>query len=193
MAIIAIVFIVGAAGYAYYALQPATPQQQAAPAPKPAQAPQPQQPVPAPSAMSQVSDPKGDVGSKPSYLDIVCGQISLRGSSEIVFEGTVSDQIPTKSASYVAYGWFLTSGVSADRAIALAYDDKVGSWDAFILNTANKPAPTVLSKGLSFVFKGNSAQVTAAQSARHPEPIYVARTLQGCAIWKRNPTRRQGS
>ena len=55
---------------------------------------------------------------------------------------------------------FTTSGVSADRAIALAYDDKAGSWDAFILNTANKPVPTLLSKGLNFAFNGNSAQVT---------------------------------
>jgi len=47
LAIIAILVIVGAAGYAYYAMQPVAPQQ-AAPVPKPAPAPQPQYPAPAP-------------------------------------------------------------------------------------------------------------------------------------------------
>ena len=46
LAIIAVVVIVGGAAYAYYALQPAAPPQQVAPAPKPA--PQPQQPAPVP-------------------------------------------------------------------------------------------------------------------------------------------------
>ncbi|MBI2126397.1 MAG: hypothetical protein HYU02_03670 [Thaumarchaeota archaeon] len=151
--VIAVVVVGGIV--AFYLLQPTTPTQQVAQAPEPA-----------PSAVSQVSDPKGDVRDSPPYLDIVAAKVVRLSDNQLSFEITVAGQIPKEPDGYLAYAWFLTSGITTlDRpAIGLAYDNKVGKWDAFILNsTGTRPERirTVVS-GLVHTISSDTAKVTVS-------------------------------
>ena len=121
------------------------------------------------AAVSKVQDPKGDLGSKPSYLDIVSGQVSLTRSSEITFQVSVADQIPKQPKSFLAYVWVLTSDISGFNrpGIYLAYDNKTDSWDAVILNNTGTQRPIVVLKGLTFALNGNSASVVVPLSLLH--------------------------
>lgn len=151
---VAVVIAVAIAGgiASFYLLQPRTTQQAA------------QTPEPAPSGVSQVSDPKGDGGNSPEYLDIVAAKVVRLSDEQLSFEITVAEQIPKEPQGYLAYIWFLTSGITTlDRpAIGLAYDTKEGKWDAFILNnTGTRPDRiTTVVKGLVNTISSDTATVT---------------------------------
>jgi hypothetical protein len=117
---------------------------------------------------SVLTDPSGDVGKNATFFDITSGK-ALLGGGNIAFSVTVAGQIPQSPTGYVAYGWFITSGVtSIDQPIVvLIFDPNVGHWNASILG--GRP-PTTVAKALSFKLDGNNATVSVSlQSLGNPQ------------------------
>ncbi|MBM3898176.1 MAG: hypothetical protein FJ358_06615 [Thaumarchaeota archaeon] len=107
--------------------------------------------------ISVLNDPSEDVGKNLTFLDVTSAKVALSGGN-LSFSVTVAGQIPQSPTSYVAFGWFITSGVtSIDRPIiVLIYDPSVGHWVASVF--AGRP-PSESTKGLSFTVEGNTATV----------------------------------
>lgn len=107
---------------------------------------------------SVLTDPAGDVGNNATFFDIISGKASLHTGS-ISFSVTVVGLIPQSPTGYVAFGWFITSGVTSfdQPIVVLSFDPNVGHWNASIL--AGRP-PSIFAKGLSFNLNGNTATVS---------------------------------
>ncbi len=110
-----------------------------------------------------LSDPAADVGNNPLFFDVVSAQ-AIRSGTNLSFSATVSGEIPESPASFVAFGWFITSGVtSIDRPIiVLTFDPSVGQWVASVFE--GRP-PSESTTGLSFTMEGSVVTVTVPLEA----------------------------
>lgn len=153
LAIFAIIVIVVAGASVYYVLQPTN---------------QPQQ------GTVVVSDPKGDIGSNPPYLDLTEARIVTLQNKSLMFQVTVADQIPKQPSGFVAYVWFLTSGTTklVKPAIVLEYDNQTQRWSASVSNNTMEASPgqargggqpgarQTVARGLPFATSRSTASVT---------------------------------
>ena len=121
----------------------------------------------------EVSDPKGDVGSNPPYLDIVTARIVTLSGNQLRFEVVAADQIPKQPSGNITYVWFLTSDLPklVKPGIALRYDSQTQRWDALIANNTVATTPgqargggpagarNTVATGLTFATSGSTANV----------------------------------
>ncbi|MBI2185258.1 MAG: hypothetical protein HYU39_09920 [Thaumarchaeota archaeon] len=109
-------------------------------------------------ASSVLSDPAADIGNNPIFLDVVSARV-VRSESNLLFSATMSSEIPKTPTSFVAFGWFITSGVTSvnQPIVVLIYDPAVGNWAASIF-VGRPPSPS--TRGLSFTLEGNVATVS---------------------------------
>ena len=117
---------------------------------------------PQPAVVSNVlSDPAGDVGNNPVFFDVVSAEVVRSGTNNLSFSATVSGEIPQSPTSFVAFGWFITSGVtSIDRPIiVLTFDPSVGDWVASVFE--GRP-PSASTTGLSFTIEGSVVTVSVS-------------------------------
>jgi len=117
--------------------------------------------------ISVLADPSGDVGKNSTFFDVTSAKVALFGGN-LSFSVTVADQIPQSPTGFVAFGWFITSGVSSidQPIIVLIYDPSVGHWVASVF--AGRP-PSESTKGLSFTVEGNTATVfVSLQTLNNP-------------------------
>lgn len=122
-------------------------------------------------ASSVLSDPAADVGNNPMFFDVVSAKV-VRSGTNLTFSATVSGEIPKSPTGFVAFGWFITSGVkSIDQPIiTLIYDPSVGHWVASVF--AGRP-PSAFTKGLSFTVEGNTATVFVSLQTLNDPPTFT--------------------
>lgn len=114
-----------------------------------------------PAVLSNVlSDPAADVGNNPPFFDVVSAAV-IRSGTNLSFSATVSGGIPESPTSFVAFGWFITSGVtSIDRPIlVLTFDPSVGHWVSTVFE--GRP-PSASATDLSFTMVGNVVTVSVS-------------------------------
>ncbi len=114
-----------------------------------------------PAVVSNVlSDPAADVGNNPVFFDVVSAMVNRSGTN-LSFSATVSGEIPQTPTGFVAFGWFITSGVtSIDRpVIVLIFDPSVGHWVASVFE--GRP-PSASTTDLSFTMEGNVVTVSVS-------------------------------
>ncbi len=114
-----------------------------------------------PEVLSNVlSDPTADVGNNPVFFDVVSARV-VRSGANLSFSATVAGEIPQSPTGVVAFGWFITSGVtSIDRpVIVLIFDPSVGHWVASVFE--GRP-PSASTTDLSFTMEGNVVTVSVS-------------------------------